>query len=219
MNARWDQLLPDAALVLTVGAPGSGKSSLVADRFDPGQRFSLDLFRGLLTDGDQLDMGATTAAVDMMRAAITYRTTTRRTTVLDTTAASWTIRGGWRTHAVVAGVPVVAIRMHTPLAVCLARQTTERVPAYPGANSRPVKADVVERMWHEIDADPPTGEEFDLVLHAHPTARGILYAEIGRGHSPDWAGRLLRSDRWGADVYLLNPGEDVAPFLKEPDRD
>lgn len=109
------------ALVLMVGAPGSGKSGWVAKRFEPTQVVCLDTLRGQLTDNES-DMAATPEAVDIAYRIIGYRTALGLTTVLDATNASLSVRMAATLPARKMGVPVVAVVLDVPVDVCVERQ-------------------------------------------------------------------------------------------------
>lgn len=76
--------LPDFALVLMVGASGSGKSSFAARHFAPTEILSSDRFRALVCD-DENDQTATGDAFDLLHRALEARLRRRRFTVVDAT--------------------------------------------------------------------------------------------------------------------------------------
>jgi predicted kinase len=204
-------LQPFAPLIIMVGPPGSGKSTWAAGRFPVDQLFGLDMFRRMLTGGDVLEQDATDAAADMLTALLAYRMDTARTTVFDATNAHWSRRDAVLHNARRRGRPVVVVMMHTPLAVCLARNTARTSAPWPGANDRPVPPGVVERMHQAIEADPPTREEYDLIVHVHPDDPKVAYAYAGPGRSASWAQEFLQSDRWGERITLI-PGGASLPW-------
>lgn len=175
------------ALVLMVGPPGSGKSTLAAKRVPPECRFSLDQFRAMLA-GDITAQDATDHAAAMLDTLIEYRMAAGLLTVVDSTNARAAHRTRLRNIAVRSRRPVVAVRMHTPLHVCQARQQHRRRP-YPGANDRPVPPEVIAKMWAAIDQDPPLPHECDIVVHVHPTDPDRMIAQSR--HPADWAQDVL----------------------------
>lgn len=109
------------ALVLAVGAPGSGKSTWIGERFGPTQVVCLDTLRGQLTDNES-DLVATPTAVNIMRKIVAYRTFRRLTTVVDATNAQCEHRTAVSIVALKLGIPVVAVVFDTPVQMCIDRQ-------------------------------------------------------------------------------------------------
>jgi predicted kinase len=203
---------PFAPLVVMVGPPGSGKSTWAASWFPHDQLFGLDMFRRLLT-GYVLEQDATESAAEMMAAVLNYRMATARTTVVDATNTNWERRDQLRWHAQRHGRPAVAVMMHTPLAVCLERNAARTTAPWPGANDRPLDDEsVIERMHAAAIADPPTPDDFDLVVHVHPTDAGVAYAYPGKGRPVTWCEQLLGSDRWGQGITLLTGRQASLPW-------
>lgn len=189
-----------AALVLMVGAPGSGKSTWVAPRFTPRDVFSLDHFRRLLSGAD-LDMDATGPAIAMLRTLVEYRMGRRLLTVVDSTntraAYRWPLAG----YARAADVPVIAVVMATPLEECLTRnrrrgRVVDPAVPYPGANGVEVPADVVGRLHAEAEADPPQpGWDVDAALVVHPDEFCTLAGELPPALADEpWLADAIRTD-------------------------
>jgi len=76
--------IPEFALVLLVGASGSGKSSFAAKHFLPTEVISSDRMRGWVAD-DENDQSATGDAFDVLRYVVEKRLKGRRFTVIDAT--------------------------------------------------------------------------------------------------------------------------------------
>ncbi|MFL9840505.1 polynucleotide kinase-phosphatase [Sphingomonas sp. ST-64] len=76
--------IPEFALVLLVGASGTGKSSFAAKHFLPTEVISSDRMRGWVAD-DETDQGATTDAFDVLHYVVEKRLKGRRFTVVDAT--------------------------------------------------------------------------------------------------------------------------------------
>lgn len=194
---------PAFPLLVTIGPPGAGKSTWLAGRFPPEQLFSLDATRRWLA-GDVATMDATDAAVEVLDTAVRYRMTTARTTAVDGTYARWEHREALRAVALVCARPAVAVMMHTRLRVCIDRQATRSaVPGYAAASDQPVPADVIGRMHRAIERDPPTRDDWDLVVHVHPEDPAVAYAYPGAARSVSWAIDLLEAEPWGRPVTLL----------------
>lgn len=76
--------IPEFALVLLVGASGTGKSSFATKHFLPTEVVSSDRARGWVAD-DETDQSATPDAFDLVHAVIEKRLKNRRFTVVDAT--------------------------------------------------------------------------------------------------------------------------------------
>jgi protein phosphatase len=112
--------IPDFALVVLVGATGSGKSTFAARHFLPTEIVSSDRCRALVSD-DETDQSATTDAFALVEAIAARRLARRRLTVIDATS----VRAEDRKHLVELArrhhaLPT-AIVLDLPEEVCLAR--------------------------------------------------------------------------------------------------
>jgi predicted kinase len=155
------------ALVMTVAPPGAGKSAWVARHFPLGQRVSLDHLRWVVS-GDQADQTATPRAVGIMHEILAERMSRKLLTVLDATNASHEIRHEAARHALRWLLPVVAVLLHTPLDVCLARQDGRERPGVRWPKGRAVPKAEVRRIHAQIEADLPTmhnGGVISVVAH------------------------------------------------------
>ena len=77
--------IPDFALVVLIGATGSGKSTFAARHFLPTEAISSDYCRGLVAD-DQTDQAVSADAFDLVRAIAEKRSAAHRLlTVIDAT--------------------------------------------------------------------------------------------------------------------------------------
>src|SRR3712207_4534036 len=76
--------IPDLALVVLVGASGSGKSTFGRAHFKPTEVVSSDFCRGLVAD-DESDQSATGDAFDVLHFIVRKRLTAGRLTVVDAT--------------------------------------------------------------------------------------------------------------------------------------
>ena len=76
--------IPDLALVVLIGASGSGKSTFARRHFRPTEVLSSDFFRGLVSD-DENDQSATPDAFDALYYLLEKRLARGKLTVADAT--------------------------------------------------------------------------------------------------------------------------------------
>jgi len=133
--------IPDFALVVLIGASGSGKSTFAAKHFAPTEVISSDCARGWVSD-DETDQSVSADAFELVRAIAEKRLKHRRLTVIDATNVRAADRKGWIE---------IARRWHAlPVAIVLdpgIRTCVERNKARP---DRPFGVAVIQRMESEI---------------------------------------------------------------------
>ncbi|MET8854431.1 polynucleotide kinase-phosphatase [Amycolatopsis sp. NPDC004625] len=112
--------VPDMALVVLVGASGSGKSTFARTHFAPTQVLSSDFFRGLVAD-DENDQSASADAFDALHYVAAKRLAAGRTTVIDATNVQRASRASLVKLAKEHDVLPTAIVLDLPLGVCVAR--------------------------------------------------------------------------------------------------
>jgi predicted kinase len=164
----------EAALLVMIGPPGSGKTTWVERRFADTQRVSLDMYRGLLTD-DEGNLIATPSAVDLMHRILAYRCMLQLTTVVDATNAHAGHREGVLDHARLHRMLTVAVVMDLPVDLCI-QQDAMRRRRVPSGEIKRIAADIAESV-------PPTGPVpgFDV------TRRITLDGDWWYGDLPDLA--------------------------------
>jgi protein phosphatase len=113
-------LIPDPALVMLVGAAGSGKSTFAARHFAPDEVLSSDALRARLS-GDEANQAVSRTAFAILHRALERRLAAGRLTVVDATNADARGRRDLTRRARAAGVPAVAFVLDLPHAVVLAR--------------------------------------------------------------------------------------------------
>ena len=98
--------LPDPALVVLVGASGSGKSTWAAQRYRAEEVVSSDALRGVVGSGPH-DLDASADAFAVLEAVVAARLGRGLTTVVDTLGFDADRRRGWLAAARAAGLPAV----------------------------------------------------------------------------------------------------------------
>jgi len=123
-------LVPEGALVLLVGASGSGKSTFAARHFLPAEVLSSDAYRAMVA-GDERDMSATAAAFEMLHLVAARRLAGGRLTVVDATNVEPASRRPLVALAREHGSEPLAIVFDLPAALCVERNAARgdhRVP-------------------------------------------------------------------------------------------
>jgi alkanesulfonate monooxygenase SsuD/methylene tetrahydromethanopterin reductase-like flavin-dependent oxidoreductase (luciferase family)/predicted kinase len=148
--------IPDPALVVLVGASGSGKSTWAARRYRAVEVVSSDHLRGIVGSGPA-DLDASTDAFEVLELVVRARTGRGLTTVVDTLGLDETRRLSWLGAARQAGLPAVAVVVEADAALCR-RRNADR--------DRPVPAPVLARQLRGAAEVAPRleAEGWDLVL-------------------------------------------------------
>ncbi|UVS77024.1 polynucleotide kinase-phosphatase [Actinokineospora sp. UTMC 2448] len=115
-----DLAIPDMALVVLIGASGSGKSTFARKHFAPTQVLSSDFFRGLVAD-DENDQTASADAFDALHYVAGKRLRAGRVTVVDATNVQREVRAQLVKLAREHHVLPVAIVLDLPESVCVER--------------------------------------------------------------------------------------------------
>lgn len=162
--------LPDPALVVLVGASGSGKSTWARARFRDQEVVSSDALRGIVGSGPH-DLDASTDAFAVLETVVAARLGRGLTTVVDTLGLDDARRRAWLVAARTAGLPAVVVLMDTPDAECRRRNAARDRPvpapvlAAQLRTARDVRAvlddegwDLVERVSADAGAADPTPE-------------------------------------------------------------
>lgn len=164
--------LPDPALVVLVGASGSGKSTWAADRYRRDEVVSSDALRGVVGSGPH-DLDASADAFSLLEQVVAARLGRGLTTVVDTLGLDAGRRTAWLAAARDASLPAVVVVLDTPDALCRQRNATRDrpVPAPVLAEQlkkvRALRAGLADEGWdvvheassstapHPLDAPPP----------------------------------------------------------------
>ncbi len=198
--------IPDPALVILVGASGSGKSTWAAQHYLPREIVSSDQLRAVVGSGEH-DLDASDDAFSLLDQIVAARTGRRLTTVVDTLGLSASRRLGYLALARRARIPAVAVLFHTDPAVCRQRNRSRQ---------RSVPAAVLDEQLHRVQeaADQLASEGWDAVVRA---AAGQA---LEPAHSPgSRSAALLQRDRPTGLGFVLQVsrfgwGEDPAAWLK-----
>ncbi|RYG47572.1 polynucleotide kinase-phosphatase, partial [bacterium] len=110
-------VLPEPSLVVLIGASGSGKSSFARKHFRPTEVMSSDAFRGWVSD-DENNQEATKDAFAALHYMTDLRLRRYRTAVVDATNVQDASRKPLVAIAKANDLPVVAIALDLPPAVC-----------------------------------------------------------------------------------------------------
>jgi alkanesulfonate monooxygenase SsuD/methylene tetrahydromethanopterin reductase-like flavin-dependent oxidoreductase (luciferase family)/predicted kinase len=190
--------LPDPALVLLVGAAGSGKSTWAAARYRDVEIVSSDALRAVVGSGTA-DLDASSDAFRLLDQIVEGRTRRGLTVVVDTLGLDRERRAGWAALAREAGLPLVAIVFATRDAECRARNATRDRPV-PSAvlaqqlrRMREVGAELEREGWDvrvvSADEPPPAAVPASYDVSASRTGPRVML-QIGRfpwGEDPlDW---------------------------------
>ncbi|MFJ4343153.1 AAA family ATPase [Streptomyces sp. NPDC088915] len=223
-----DTTIPDPALIVLIGAAGSGKSTF-ASTWNPSQVLELDAFRAMVSEAG--DQDATADAVTALRTVLEARLARKKTTIVDATNCERTVRAGLVQAARRHGVPAVAVLMGTPVSLCVARQTartpdravpadtvraqhTAAVTAFPGLRGEGfthiVFADQLHRLEPLLQRASDT-RRADLGWDGHPGLGSLLLVRriFGDTVLPLW--------RW-VDGSTLAGGDRVAEITLGADR-
>jgi predicted kinase len=112
--------IPEASLVLLIGAAGSGKSTFARKHFKNTEIVSSDALRAVVSD-DEGDQSASGDAFELLRLIAAMRLRRGRLTVIDATNVQAAARKSILSLAEQNSAPAIAIVFNLPMAICLAR--------------------------------------------------------------------------------------------------
>jgi alkanesulfonate monooxygenase SsuD/methylene tetrahydromethanopterin reductase-like flavin-dependent oxidoreductase (luciferase family)/predicted kinase len=119
--------LPDPALVVLIGAAGSGKSTWALDHYRRAEVVSSDDLRDVVGFGPA-DLDASADAFELLERIVAARLSRRLTTVVDTLGLDADRRIAWRNAARTADLPVVAVLFDTSGDECRRRNALRDRP-------------------------------------------------------------------------------------------
>jgi predicted kinase len=135
--------LPPAALVVLIGAAGSGKSAFAARHLPPHSVISSDTLRAALGT-DEANQAVNEAVFERLRSAVDERLRAAQLVVVDATNTDWMRRSELIRSARQHGRRAVAIVFDLPLDICLARNRMR---------ARSVRPGVIRRQVEEVTRD------------------------------------------------------------------
>ncbi|HEX3931605.1 MAG TPA: LLM class flavin-dependent oxidoreductase [Nocardioides sp.] len=155
--------LPDPALVVLVGASGSGKSTWADQHYRRAEVVSSDELRGVVGSGPA-DLDASSDAFGLLEQIVAARLSRGLTTVVDTLGLDAERRAAWRDAARAAGLPAVAVLLDTPGEECRRRNTARDRPVPAPAladqvrRASAVRAALDSEAWDRVEVVPGRGE-------------------------------------------------------------
>jgi alkanesulfonate monooxygenase SsuD/methylene tetrahydromethanopterin reductase-like flavin-dependent oxidoreductase (luciferase family)/predicted kinase len=196
--------VPDPALVVLIGASGSGKSTWAAARYRPQEVVSSDALRGVVGSGEA-DLDASADAFALLEQIVTARIGRGLTTVVDTLGTDVDRRRAWLAAARAAGLPAVVLVFDVDAAECRRRNR---------ARDRPVPAPALNaqlRRMRDVPSELAT-EGWDLVLDATSTV------QVEPAHTPGAVQAAQRSAAAPLGIVLQISrflwGDDPAGWLR-----
>ncbi len=154
-------VIPDASLVVLVGAAGAGKSTFAARHFDAVEILSSDAYRALIA-GDEADQRATGRAFARLHRDLGTRLANGLPTVVDATSVEPFARRALVQRARSAGVPAVAIVLDLPSDTVIARNAART----PRSVDEAVVRRHLGRLRQSLDGSTPliAGEGFTTIV-------------------------------------------------------
>src|SRR5215475_13240258 len=132
--------VPDPALVVLIGASGSGKSTWAAQRYRPSEIVSSDQLRGVVGSGEH-DLDASADAFALLDQIVAARLRRGLNTVVDTLGLDAERRRAHLALARGASMPAVAVLFETDATECRSRNRTR---------ARPVPAPVLDSQLRRM---------------------------------------------------------------------
>ena len=153
--------LPDPAVVVLVGAAGSGKSVWAASRYRATEIVSSDALRAVVGSGPA-DLDASRDAFALLEQIVSARIARGLTTVVDTLGLDAARRQAYLAQARAAGLPAVLVIMDTAPALCRERNA---------GRDRPVPAPILMAQSRKVAELAPGFEPdgWDRVLRVTQT--------------------------------------------------
>ena len=176
--------LPDPALVVLVGASGSGKSTWAAARYRDQEVVSSDSLRGVVGSGPH-DLDASADAFGVLETVVAARLGRGLTTVVDTLGLDPVKRQAWLAAARGAGLPAVAVLLDTTDAECRRRNAARDRPVPASAlagqlrSARDVRVVLDGEGWDLVVAVAADAAPSEPASESTPAATGDRTSSLG----------------------------------------
>lgn len=174
-----DILLPHDALVLLIGASGSGKSTFARAHFRPTEILSSDACRALVCD-DEANQAATADAFAVLHFIAAKRLERGRLTVVDATNVQPEARRPLLELARLHHRPAIAIVFHLPEEICQENNLRRPNRSVPAAILQQQTADLV-RSLPRLEAE---GFTRVYILYSPEEISAASVKRIARSGSP-----------------------------------
>ena len=200
--------LPDPALVVLVGASGSGKSAWAAEHYRPDEVVSSDRLRAVVGSGEH-DLDASDDAFALLDQIVAARLRRGLTAVVDTLGLDPARRRGYLEIARASGMPAVVVLVDTDPAQCRRRNRARDLPV-----PAPVLDVQLRRMRASVTEIPDEG--WDLITtagQAQPEASHTPGARVAASQQlrrPVRMGLVLQLSRFRWDEDPAGPARWLA---------
>jgi alkanesulfonate monooxygenase SsuD/methylene tetrahydromethanopterin reductase-like flavin-dependent oxidoreductase (luciferase family)/predicted kinase len=206
--------LPDPAVVVLIGAAGSGKSTWALDRYRRAEVVSSDDLRGVVGSGPA-DLEASADAFDLLERIVAARLSRGLTTVIDTLGLDADRRLAWRDAAAAAGLPAAAVLLDTPGEECRRRNALRDRPV-----PAPVLAEQVRRSAAVRDGLVAEGWDHIELVSGVAEGRGLVpNRNVERSNTAVWDQSAAPGAAHGLKVVLQLSrfpwGEEPGAWVRE----
>ncbi|HEX3491114.1 MAG TPA: LLM class flavin-dependent oxidoreductase [Streptosporangiaceae bacterium] len=198
--------IPDPALVVLIGASGSGKSAWAAAHYRPAEVVSSDQLRAVVGSGER-DLDASADAFSLLDQIVAARTRRGLATVIDTLGLDPGRRRGYLDQARRGGRPAVAVLFDTDPALCRERNRARAVS---------VPAAVLDAQLRRMRAATAelASEDWDIVVEAGPARLEPAHTSAPRAPAARSEPESAPELSFMLHVSRFGWGEDPAGWLR-----